>query len=107
MEASELVCLSFHETFLSSGPLVLLDAMAAGKAIVATECNATRDYLTHRLNGMLFKPNDHVALRSELVALHDDMQLRQHLGKNARQTIIDEHMPQQFYNSLLNILDLA
>ena len=107
MEASELVCLSFHETFLSSGPLVLLDAMAAGKAIVATECNATRDYLTHRHNGMFFKPNDHVALRSELVALHDDMQLRQHLGKNARQTIIDEHMPQQFYNSLLNILDLA
>ena len=107
MEASELVCLSFQDTLLASGPLVLLDAMAAGKAIVATECNATRDYLTHRHNGMFFQPSDHVTLRNEIVALRDDLQLRQHLGTNARQTIVDEHMPKQFYNRLLNILDLA
>jgi glycosyltransferase involved in cell wall biosynthesis len=107
MEFSKLVCLSFQDTLLPSGPLVLLDAMAAGKAVVATECNGTRDYLTQRHNGILFPPKDHTSLRKELLGLHDDFDFRRQLGKNARQTIIDEHMPQHFYKNLFNILNIG
>lgn len=107
MEASKLVCLSFEDTLLPSGPLVLLDAMSAGKAIVATKCNGTRDYITHLHNGMFVPPRDHVALRDELIRLYDDESFRQQLGVNARQTIIDEHMPEHFFSRLLSILNLV
>jgi hypothetical protein len=107
METSELVCLSFQDTLLPSGPLVLLDAMAAGKPIVATECNGTRDYLTHRHNGILFPPRDYASLRSSILELHADLDFRRQLGLKARQTILDEHMPQQYYKNLFNILNLG
>lgn len=107
MEVSELVCLSFQDTLLPSGPLVLLDAMAAGKPVIATECNGTQDYVTHRHNGILFPPKDYTALQNEILAIHDDLDFRQLLGMNARQTIIDEHMPQHFYKNLFNILNIG
>jgi glycosyltransferase involved in cell wall biosynthesis len=107
MEVSELVCLSFQDTLLPSGPLVLLDAMAAGKPIIATTCNGTKDYLTHSHNGILFPPKDHTALHTAILELHDDLDLRSKLGINARHTIMDEHMPLHFYKNLFNILNIG
>ncbi len=106
MHLSSMVCLSFQDTLLPSGPLVLLDAMAAGKAIIATRCNGTRDYITSGYNGLLYPPQDYVTLRNEAKDLHENPHLRQMYGENARQTIIDEHMPKHFYDSLLTILNI-
>ena len=42
MRSSRLVALTFNETSLPSGPTVLLDAMADGKAIVVTDVGGSR-----------------------------------------------------------------
>ena len=106
MVRSMMVCLSFQDTVLPSGPLVLLDAMASGKPIIATHCNGTRDYITHNHNGLLFPPKDHDALRSHIIDLVDNMPLRKLIGSNARQTIIDEHLPKHFHKNLFKILNI-
>ncbi len=106
MELSSMVCLSFHDTLLPSGPLVLLDAMAAGKAIIATSCNGTRDYITSGHNGFLYAPKDHGTLRNEAMNLHENPSLRKMYGDNARQTVIDEHLPKHFYKNLLTVLNI-
>ena len=64
--------------------LALLEAMRAGKAIVATDVGATRDAVTHRVSALIVPPHDAPALRSAVLELRNDPELRLRLGLNAR-----------------------
>ena len=67
-------------------PLALLEAMAAGKPIVATAAGGIPEVLRHRENGLLAAPEDSAALHDALVELTADPELRQRLGAAARQS---------------------
>lgn len=84
MAASSAVALAFEETDSASGPLVLLDAMALGKAVVATSVKGTRDYVEDGRNGLLVPPGDAVALEAALRRVLGDGELRRRLGGAAR-----------------------
>lgn len=79
--------LVFKDTLLPSGPLVLLDAMALGKAVVASNVNGTRDYVTHGENALLVPPGDPQALADAIKLLMENPEVRYKLGANARETI--------------------
>lgn len=78
------VCLPMLDTKMPSGPLVVLDALAAGKAVVASDVNGTRDYLADGA-GVLVPPGDPDALGAALRGLLDDEPQRQAQGGRARQ----------------------
>jgi glycosyltransferase involved in cell wall biosynthesis len=66
---------------------VLLESMAAGAPIVATEVGGTSEALTDGENGLLVQPNDPAAMAAAITRLLDHPELAQRLGHRAQATI--------------------
>lgn len=65
-------------------PKILLEAMAAGRSIVASDVPGCREAVSDGHNGLLVPPRDAVALATALARLIDDDALRQLMGRNGR-----------------------
>jgi len=61
-------------------PVVLLEAMAAAKPIVASRCGGLTDVILEGENGLLFDPGDQELLASRLRELHSEPAKRRRLG---------------------------
>ena len=68
-------------------PNVLLEAMAAGRAVIASRVAGIPDVLTDGVDGILVPPNDPMALAAALARLSADPALRTRLGDAARSTV--------------------
>jgi glycosyltransferase involved in cell wall biosynthesis len=66
-------------------PMALLEAMAAGAPIVATDVGGVRDAVVHGETGLLVPPRDAVALANALAALIGDDEARKSMGTAGRQ----------------------
>jgi glycosyltransferase involved in cell wall biosynthesis len=64
--------------------LALLEAMAAGKPVIATAVGGLPEVVTEGENGLLIPPRDAEALAGALARLLTDPALAQRLGTNAR-----------------------
>ncbi len=73
-------------TGFESFGMVLLEAMAAGKAIVASDIPGYRTVVTHGEEGFLLKPKDPGALAEALLTLVRDVPLREGMGRKGRAT---------------------
>jgi glycosyltransferase involved in cell wall biosynthesis len=67
-------------------PLTVMEAMAAGRAVIATSVGGIPDLVDHGVTGWLVPPNDVSQLESALTRLIDDDELRAELGSNAAAT---------------------
>ncbi len=65
--------------------IVLLEAMAAGKPIVACNIDGYAGVLTHGVEGLLVLPNDPEGLADALLHLLRDADMRQAMGERGRQ----------------------
>jgi glycosyltransferase involved in cell wall biosynthesis len=83
MRNARLVALAFEDTHLPSGPLILLDAMAMGKPVVASDVNGTRDYVDDGRTGILVPPSEPQALSDAIERVMTDPSLRHGLGSAA------------------------
>jgi glycosyltransferase involved in cell wall biosynthesis len=70
-------------------PNVLLEAMAAGRAVVASRVAGIPDVIEDGVNGLLVPPADPPALAAALGRLCADATLREQLGAAARRTAMD------------------
>lgn len=68
-------------------PNVLLEAMAHGKAVVATPVGGIPTLITHGETGLLVPPRDAVALRVALERILEDPSYRRSLGIAARERV--------------------
>lgn len=66
------------------GISTLVEAMAMGKAIIATRTHSTESYVDHERTGLLIPPQDPEALREAIRVLLQNPQLRTKLGNEAR-----------------------
>lgn len=97
---SSIVAVPMADTHLPSGPLVLLDAMAMGKAVVVSDVNGTRDYVRHGETALVVPPGDAGAMAEALERLHQDPELRDRLGSAARRDILARCSPTAFWEAL-------
>jgi len=67
--------------------VVLLEAMASGVPIIATNIGGITDIITHRFNGLLVKPRDSQGLAEAILRLLVDEDLRKELIQNGLITI--------------------
>jgi len=68
-------------------PIVILEALAAGKAVVASEVGAIPDVIRHGATGMLVPPGNVDALADALCLLIEDEEARQLLGQSGRKLV--------------------
>ena len=81
---AQVFCLPSHAEGL---PMAMLEAMAAGKAVVLTRVGAIPEAVSDRDNGLLVPPRDVPALAAALATLLNDGALRERLGDKARVTV--------------------
>ena len=98
---AEVVVVALQDTHLPAGPLVLADALALGKAVVATDVNGTRDYVIDGLTARVVPPDDTRALATALRDLLADDALRQRLGWAARAWTLQHLSPGDFARAVL------
>jgi glycosyltransferase involved in cell wall biosynthesis len=66
-------------------PNVVLEAMASGRAVVATDAGAIASAIVDSENGLLVSPGDPVVLGQAIRRLAESSELRERLGRNGRQ----------------------
>lgn len=66
-------------------PTVAMEAMATGRALVASRIGGLVDIVAHDETGFLLPPNDVLALETTLTLLATQPDLRQHMAKAARE----------------------
>ena len=69
----------------------LLEAMAAGCAIIASDIAPNKELIIDNFNGLLFKVGNELALSEKLIALLSNQLLCEKLGKTAKQTAIERY----------------
>ena len=75
-------------TFYGEGiPKILLEAAAAGRAIIASDIAGCREVIRNNVNGVLVKPRDSGALAEAVYTLLGNPSLRQRLGQSARRAV--------------------
>ena len=94
-------------TGLESFGIVLLEAMAVGKPIVATNIDGYNSVLTHGVEGLLVPPKNEEMLAQALVSLLTNESLRQEMAARARLKAKEygwEHIAQKILDYYTRIL---
>jgi glycosyltransferase involved in cell wall biosynthesis len=69
-------------------PLVLLEAMASGKPVVASACPPYDSIVQHRVNGLVV-PNEPEVFAEAIIRILEDPAFGNRLGQMGRQTAAD------------------
>ena len=82
--------LANHDIYVMSSKweglsISLLEAMASGLPIVATDVGSNEEVIDNRVDGLLVKPNDPKVLADNIVNLTKNPELRKTLSKNAKE----------------------
>jgi glycosyltransferase involved in cell wall biosynthesis len=72
---------------------VVVEGMAAGLPVIATDAGGPAEVITDGFDGLLVAPNDVPLLAAQLERLRDDPELRQRLGTAARRRAQDFSAP--------------
>jgi glycosyltransferase involved in cell wall biosynthesis len=104
LPAFDVSCLSsVHEGV----PIAMLESMAAGIPVVATDCGAVRDIVREGVDGHLVPVGDAEGLADRLLRLADDPALRERMGAAARARVENHYTIQHTargYEALLTEL---
>ena len=71
--------------------LVLLEAMACGKAVVGADIGGIKDIITDGENGLLVKQKDSKELANKIVNLIKDSKLRKRIEKNGKKLAVKNY----------------
>ncbi|MEW6410247.1 MAG: glycosyltransferase family 4 protein [Nitrospirota bacterium] len=90
-------------------PVSVIEAMAAGKPVIATEVGGVPDLIKNNRTGIIIPPCDSRAIADAIVRLLKDKELREFLGNNAQREVYPKYSVDNLvaninslYTSLLN-----
>jgi glycosyltransferase involved in cell wall biosynthesis len=86
-------------------PLALLEAMRAGKPVVATSVGGVPEAVSAGINGLLVPPADDVALADAIATLATSPQQRNALGNRARVTADRDFTEESYVAALIRLYD--
>lgn len=88
---ASLVVLPLKPTERATGQVVMLEAMALGKPVIATEAPGTIDHIRDGENGFLVPPDDPAALTETVNRLVKNPALRKKLGEQALDDVLQHN----------------
>jgi glycosyltransferase involved in cell wall biosynthesis len=97
------VVVALKDVPLPAGPLVLLDAMAMGKPIVATDSGGTRDYIENGVTAIITPSRDVGALQRAIDGLMKNNKARVLLGEHARTQARRQFTSEHFLSAILEV----
>jgi glycosyltransferase involved in cell wall biosynthesis len=86
-------------------PLVILEAMAAGMAVVSTRCAAIPETVVHEETGLLVEPGDVEQLTAALRRLARDATLRQRFGRAGRDRYVSTYTIEQWVGRMSDVFE--
>ncbi len=84
-------------------PMVLLEAMACGAAVVSTNVGGIPDLIKHEVHGLLAPAQDAAAFATQLLRVWEDVALHQRLVQAAHIHVAENHHAVQVRNALLSL----
>lgn len=92
---------SLFETF----GVVILEAMASGKPVIASDIPGPKDIITHEYDGFLFEKGNVGELKKYLELCLSDEKLRGKIGRNARKTVEGRYTFNKIANQYLKVYE--
>jgi len=74
-------------SYVEGMPMALLEAMSFGLPVIATPVGGVPEIVTHERDGLLVPPGDIDALAAAIARLASEPELRERLGRAARETV--------------------
>lgn len=87
LHGCDFVIVPLNEVRSSRGQVVILEAMAMGKPVIATETVGTVDYVDSGENGLLVPPGEAAPLRSAIQSLSEDASLRAQFSERGLEAV--------------------
>jgi glycosyltransferase involved in cell wall biosynthesis len=81
----------------------ILEYMAAGKPVVATDVGGAAEAIVENETGFLVAPNDDDALADRLCRLFNDRALAEQMGRKGKQRVVEQFSMQQQLDKTLSI----
>lgn len=100
LEAMDIFVLSTHFEGL---PLVILEAMAHGKPVIATEVDGIPEIIVPEKTGLMHRHEDDTQLAAQILALLRDEKRAARLGESARETVKKDWSSQRFSEDMKNL----
>ncbi|MGH8918691.1 MAG: glycosyltransferase, partial [Actinomycetes bacterium] len=91
----------------ASGMTVALEAMASGRAVIASATPGMEDYVVDGETGFLVRPGDRHALAERMQLLVGDPDLAGRLGAAGREKVRREHSSSRMADDLARLLRAA
>jgi colanic acid/amylovoran biosynthesis glycosyltransferase len=88
-------------------PVVLMEAMAAARGVIAGDLGAIRELIVDQLSGLLVPPDDADAIAAAMLELIADPARRERLGRAARERVREEFSDDTNLTRLGEALDMA
>ena len=101
---SRFVVVPLHPAIHACGYAVIAEAMAMGRAVIATRTDSPPDFLRHNITGLLVEAYDVDGLRSHIRDLLDHPEKAAELGGQARDLIVRYNSLERFCERLENII---
>jgi len=86
-------------------PLSVLEAMARGKAVIASRVGGIPEMIDHNVHGLLVAPGDEASLSAAMRQLLADRDRAARLGEAARRRVAEQFTPERQVRSLVEIVE--
>ena len=90
-------------SLLEGFPMIILEAMAMSKPIIATQIDGITEQLVDGKSGILVPPEDADALKTAIQRLMENDRLRNRLGKNARNRVEKDFSIEKMIDETTNV----
>ena len=80
--------------------LVIVEAMSAGAAVIASPLGAGPEIITHRVTGLIADPRNPDELAQALASLLSDPELRQRIALTGKQHAREKYAPERFAHTI-------
>ncbi len=105
LNQSRFVVVTLKRLIKSTGQVAILEAMASGKAVIATDTVGTRDYIQSGTNGILVPTEDPQTLRQAIENLLNNAEIEKKISRAAFERVLNFHTFEKYCGAILTVAE--